>query len=207
MPHVHNALHHFTKEQAAFRKIVREGDEGFTGIERAGETVTPVVNLWDRPEWAALRGETPWSLFHAQAAVAAEFGFVGLRNPASSGGIAVVERIRVWSATAAVSSLIRQGPTLATDIDGLEDLAPRDTRLPLTGIGPLQKFHGAGAAQLGNDGLESVVLPSALTFGEYAGIRIVSPGFDLRVYGGVVNTTINVVMIGRFYRSQGELTL
>lgn len=205
--HVHNGLHHFVREQTAFRKILREADEGFSGIERAGETITPVVNLWERPEWAVLRGETPWSLFHAQAAVAAEFGFVGLRNPASSGGIAVVERIRVWSATASNTSLIRQGPTLATDIDGLEDLAPRDTRLPLTGVGPLQKFHGAGAAQLANDGLETVVLPTALTFGEYVGTRIVSPGFDLRVYIGVVNTTINVQMVGRFYRAQQELTL
>lgn len=195
MPHVHNALHHATSLQDAFRKAVGEQDPGFTGIERAGETLTPTINLWERPEWARLRGETLWSLRHAQAAVAAEMGFVGLRNPATSRSIAVIQNIRV-DVGAAARVNVTHGLISATDVDGSEDLAPRDTRFTLTGVGPLFKIHGAGIAQQGNDAFETVVGTVAFAPEELWGGRVITPGFELRIYCGTVNIALDVSMRG-----------
>jgi len=67
------------------------GDTRGGGLERYGETLDPVIDLWEKPEWAFLRGENLCGFVRSQAAVAAEFGVVGLANPAGSDMIVVAE--------------------------------------------------------------------------------------------------------------------
>lgn len=99
--HVHNALHHFTRIQAAYRTAVQESDPGFSGIERAGETLTPVLDLWSLPEWRLLRGDVTYSLRATEvAAQAGLFSSFELVNPVGSGILAVVEAIRSDTANA-----------------------------------------------------------------------------------------------------------
>lgn len=62
----------------------------FSGIERAGETLTPTMDLWALPEWALLRGETIFSRIWSVGAQAALFSSAEFVNPAGSGVLAVV---------------------------------------------------------------------------------------------------------------------
>lgn len=208
MPHVHNALHHATSLQDAFRKALGEGDAAFNGIERAGETLTPVIDIWSLGEWAALRGEVLWTLTHDQPAVAAEQGFVGVRNPADSGVIVVILGIRADTGATLARAVLNHGVISATDVDGSEDIAPRDTRFPLTGVGPMVKIHGAGAAAIGNSALDQIVIP-ANDSREFEPVpRIITPGFELRVYNNTVNVQISVTMWGYMRRAlPGELAI
>lgn len=208
MPHVHNALHRATALQDAFRKALGEGDASFNGIERAGETLTPVIDLWSLAEWAALRGEVLWTLTHDQPAVALERGFVGVRNPAASDVLVVVVGIRVDTGATLARANLTHGVISTTDVDGSEDISPRDTRFPLTGVGPMVKIHGAGAVTIGNDALDQIVTPANDTREFESFPRILTPGFELRVYNNTVNLQISVTMWGYMRRAlAGELAV
>lgn len=93
MPHIHNALHHFIRVQNGYRKAVQEADPSFNGIERAGETLTPIIDLWAEPDWALPRGAVYFKRAPTTGAVAGRFSSFELVNPAGSGVIAVVRRI------------------------------------------------------------------------------------------------------------------
>lgn len=56
MSHVHNALHRCTEVLQGINRSLGN-DRGGTGVERLGETLTPIMNPWQLPEWAWLRGE------------------------------------------------------------------------------------------------------------------------------------------------------
>lgn len=195
MPHVHNALHHFTDLQAAYRKAVGEAAADFNGIERAGETLTPTLNMWERPEWAFLRREALINAYHEQAAVALEVSFVGLRNPAGSGYLAVVQHVAFFTGVLATIQLT-QGVIIATDVDGSEQVIARDTRWPLPGATPVVKIHGAGAALVGNDGFRRWIVPNSTTQLESDYEHVLHPGHELRFYVTSVNIELRCQIIG-----------
>jgi len=151
MPHVHNGLHHFTKEQAGYRAAVGEQDAAFTGIERAGETLTPILNIWERPEWAFPRGERLWAVSPSQSAVAAEFAQVGIINPTGSGHICVVDWAFGFN-TAATAIRIEYRLGAQVTVDASAQPMPRDPRAGLiaTGVGPLISFANSAAARIGS---------------------------------------------------------
>jgi len=100
------------------------------GVERLGETLTPVVDLWSRPEWALLRDER-WGAGTA-VEVAGGVGIVShvqLFNPAGSGVLCVVhsistmQTVNVWLLDTALAT-----PRNTSPIDGRLDLSS-------TGIG------------------------------------------------------------------------
>lgn len=93
---VHNALTRGPFGAALSRAV---GDSvGSSGLERYGETLTPILDLWRQLEWAYLRGELVAAFDKAQPAVAAEFGAVALVNPTGSNRLYVIERISAWVA-------------------------------------------------------------------------------------------------------------
>lgn len=51
----HNALQQYTELLDAYSRALGERD-GWSGIERGGETLTPVIDLWSQPDWDYLRG-------------------------------------------------------------------------------------------------------------------------------------------------------
>jgi len=65
--------------------------EGY--VDRLGDTLTPTIDVWERPEWAHLRGEHRYSRNVTSAAVVARFSSIQLINPAGSGQLIVVDRI------------------------------------------------------------------------------------------------------------------
>ena len=103
MAELHNQLHRLTTVQSAYKKALGEDVGEFRGLERAGETLTPLINLWDRPEWELLRSEIIFSRVGTAAAVAARFSSVELVNPTGSGILAVVRRVALHGGTAQMS--------------------------------------------------------------------------------------------------------
>jgi hypothetical protein len=206
VPHVHNALHHFTAYQSAFRKAVGEADAGFSGIERAGETLTPILDLWRWPEWAVLRGEILFSAQSDVAAVALERSFVGVRNPAGSGLIVIVESMLAIPTTAVFEQLeVFHGAIIATDVDGSEQVAPRDTRLPLAGVSRIVQIHGTGVAAIGSTSFTRWGTIINEVSRDHT-VHVLTPGFELRCYHATANTALNLNIYGRIRPAlDGEL--
>jgi len=85
------------------------------GIERYGETLQPIVNIWDRPEWALLRGEILFSRQVTSPALAARNSVVELVNPSTSRKIAVVRLIQLVQATGSVDFALDTGGSIAAN--------------------------------------------------------------------------------------------
>lgn len=88
---IHNELGQMPELLRAY--VVSAGlKENEEGVARLGETLTPVMDIWSRPEWALLRGETPWAArtFVAAGGAGNNAG-AAICNPANSGIVIVVE--------------------------------------------------------------------------------------------------------------------
>lgn len=142
MPHIHNAIHRFTQLLDAYRRAVGEDLAEFSGIERAGETLTPVLDLWRNPEWAILRRELHFSSFvNTNTAAAGRFAAVALTNPAASGKIVTVRRVLTCS-----SPNWDCGVDSTTGASILANLVTQEAR-------PLDTRHNAGGVLRPNSAL------------------------------------------------------
>lgn len=103
---LHNALNRGDLSSALLRAL--GNTRGAEGLERIGETLTPIIHLWGLPEWAYLRHERLAASATFGAAVVAEFAAVGVLNPVGSGMLVVVEAISVSNGAAAGQYLIKQ---------------------------------------------------------------------------------------------------
>lgn len=103
MAQVHNQL---SRGQLSRALTLAVGDRrGVGGLERYGETLQPIIDLWALPEFAAYRDEQLAAVRTFQAAVAAEFSAIALVNPAGSNLIAVLEGVTVSSSGGATAFL------------------------------------------------------------------------------------------------------
>lgn len=94
MSDVHNAIHRFGNLIAGVRRMVGGGAD--VAIERLGETLTPVINPWERPEWYHPRGERLLAVHESVGAGAATFNSgAAIVNPAGSNMIVVVTNASV----------------------------------------------------------------------------------------------------------------
>lgn len=91
MSSIHNALQRGIINDALKRAtgLTKSG----SAIERMGETLTPIIDLWSRPEWSVLNGEGLMGANIVQPVVAGQLSFICLGNPTGSGMIVVVTRI------------------------------------------------------------------------------------------------------------------
>lgn len=157
--HQHNALHNFTDLQRAYQKALGERDAQFAGIERGGETLTPVIDLWTRPEWAILRGERLGGVNRTVTAVAAEFGVIGLCNPVGSRRIITVERIssRVLVAAVLAMGTCTDADAQAAPLGSSQQAFTRDARGGLISQAVVRygTLTGAELAAFTSQGLES----------------------------------------------------
>lgn len=97
MGQIHNELRRGTLSVALTKAL---GDaRGAGGIERYGETLTPVVDLWSLPEWAYLRTEVLGAQSRIVAA-GANNGAIAICNPVGNRSLVVVEDISYWVAAA-----------------------------------------------------------------------------------------------------------
>lgn len=180
--HLHNGLHRFNTVQAAYAHAVGEVDVAdFSGIERAGETLTPVIDLWSRPEWAYLREERLWWILDDVSAVAAERGILALQNPVASNTIAVVQlffcstgaRIAVTTDFTQVETAVTRG----IGRDGRLQRALADERSVCRVIERSEAVANVGTQV------------SALTAGVDRVVpQVLTPGREVRIFGSADNT-------------------
>lgn len=206
---VHNALSRGTLPSALSRAV---GDTmGSSGLERYGETLTPIINLWERPEWAYLRQVSLLSWLGSPAAVAGEYSGAALVNPVGSSTIAVVETVSAMASVQAQFQLCRvdAATILATYLlDGGRG-SQRDTRWTATyGPGRVNVWSGSDAAIIIGAQVDVRANTAGAVFTEFqCGVPFVlTPGYALVCSCRTVNTLLTTVF--KWYERQafpGEL--
>lgn len=197
MSEIHNALQHWPKLLTGIGSAVGLSHEQ-DGILRLNESITAIHDPAGRDEYSFLRDEQLWQTLMTQAAVAAQFGFIGLRNPAGSGLICTLSGFEAFAA-AIVTFEMLIGPTSSSGVVATQSVFGRDTRDPLFGGGiPILSLAGSTAAiNVGNGPSWGASVLSNVPVVESSREWILSPGFDLRIYCNVVNTAVNVSLWGR----------
>lgn len=216
MAQLHNEIRKGFISEAANRAIgrTREG-----GIERLGETMDPIINLWGMPEWAFLRGEFIWSAWRQQNAVAGQNGYVGIVNSqaglvANNRNIIIVEEafVRVATASDVSISLVRYGGVLSLRETNHQACPARDTRWPVGGanvtpMSPARISIGGAAGVLSAAGQRLETLPASGAGIDFRSVPIVlTPDWALIVEHNTVNDNISCVFAGRVRKAfPGEL--
>lgn len=191
----HNALKYGTNLSRAAARAFGLGDEE-SGLSRLGETLQLTANLWQRPEWAYLRGERIWQVNASQGAVAAELSSIGVSSPTGTRLITVIERFLVDPGAAVTAVTIRTGANIAFDATG--NPTSRDSRRQiiggLSGVQTVSFAHGQ-AANLGF--LLGQLRFPANTADKWVELGIVlTPGFFFAIEHTVVNTALNGTLVG-----------
>jgi hypothetical protein len=161
------------------------------GLERYGETLTPIADLWGRPEWAFLRSEQLAAGNATANAIAGELAYAALLNPAGSGALVTVESVRVFSGAAMIVLLhiLTDAEIIAAGLVA-QTTGSRDTRWGLAGI--RRMAVGTHSATLGQ--LVDQVSAIGTDFRAFANLPIIlSPGFNLVAIGQTVNTAMTTV--------------
>jgi len=189
----HNALGTVVRLAAAMRRawgLAHDED----GVVRLSETLTPITDV-ALPEFWALRGGKLGVARDLDPAVAAQYSCAVLRNPTGSGLLVIVEAIAVDITATSWYAGIR--PVGAVDL--MAPALQRDSRWYPSNTG----------AQVGD--VSQVALPAVAQAKGSAGFfpwppYILSPGFELCVFGAVVNTGIDVTFWWRERPAPAELT-
>src|SRR5574342_537374 len=113
MAEEHNAIKYGTTISKA-GAVATGGAYGDVGISRLSETLTPIIDLWARPEWALLRGEIHFARFVSGQAVAGRFSGFEVVNPAGASKIAVV-RLKPILASDQLQAVIDFGAAIAAN--------------------------------------------------------------------------------------------
>lgn len=207
MGDVHNAILYETgllNALAIFAGLSR--DQG--GVERLGETLTPIVDPYARPEVSFLRGEMLVAAATNQSAVAAEFSCVGLLVPAANPNIlAVIERAHAEMSTGTNTIQLRSmteaqvnALTGATTIPTAG--VPRDSRWQARAIGNLVGratiFRGTAAAITGRSQWDFPTGPAGTTFPYEGPFPVVlHPGFAIGFWATTANINLNAALAWR----------
>lgn len=195
MAKIHNGLNTSWLGDAVKRALNASKSDGT--VERFGETLTPVMNPWGMPEWAALRGEQLCAVRTFQGAIAAEFSAVALMNPFDSKAIIVVEA--VTTSTSVVTQNVRIEIVADTVIAGTlgtltNPTCARDRRFK--GISTLSRAtfrQGTDPTNTFGAQLEEVsVVAGAVPQFIVSMPLILKPGDDAVVIGQTVNSALSV---------------
>jgi len=195
----HNGLERAGALTSALKDALGATDaEG--GLERFGETMTPVIDLWRQPEWALLRDELPWAFTLTQPAVAAEFSAVGIVNPVGSRKLLVVDMLCYRSlATQGINSGWATSAVILSTLASSQAVLTRDLRANPQVAAALVAFGSdAAIGSIITQTLEadSVAAAAANQLGHVTPV-ILPPGFGFAAVGTTVNSNIVVTMAGR----------
>lgn len=201
---IHNAIKYGTDILRAYSRAVGLGEEE-EGTVRLGETLTPVMDVWSLPEWAFLRGETLWADNNLIVAVAAEFGFGGVRNPTGSRRVVVVKELVVSTPGATIKVEYRRGVIDADGVDATDNVVTLDTRSPSTVVTVPLTLRGAHAVPIGSGPYYKQTATATADAVNNVPV-ILLPGQELRVYGGTVNVAFEFSAWGTVrFLQPGEL--
>lgn len=194
MPPVHNALRRGQFSSALTRAI---GDtRGAGGIERYGETLQPVIDLWSKNEWAYLRNEFH---FAGSATIAAAVGFnsiLYLNNPANSNVIAVIRGAWADGGAAALAGVTITQPATAKTAGNPGN--ERDTRTPFGGSRCLLESVNTEATPAGQSIGPRLIVPANGPTGrlvEPDDLLILTPGNSFGITAIAVNVLLNATWL------------
>lgn len=164
------------------------GASGEGGVERYGETLTPVLDVWSLPEWRYLRNERSL-LLSGNEPIGAGRSYLGIQNVSR---LTVVDFIQNRGASGTLSLTVGFGVT----VDSLELSRPLDTRFhePTLASGEAKLYHRQGAIGGTTTGLGRVYG----TQGVFLPVHIIlKPGWYLSVDPDVDATAITLTFIVR----------
>lgn len=181
---VHNAIQR-ANELLRGLKLSFGLDSAAGGVERLGETITPIVDIFARADQCYLRAERLCFGRGTKAAAAGVRSHVQLRNP-SVNYVAVVTAIQAHSETAgSVLTLHRYDPA-CTDLDG--ELNVRDGRWGATS--PACQIRSQQVAVLGSAGGSLIH-----DYAEHAHLEVpfvIAPGIGYLIHPGQDNAHVSV---------------
>lgn len=132
---IHNAIKYGSDLLRGYSRAIGLAEDE-EGAVRLGETITPIIDVWSRPEWAALRFEILWAVFLTTTGIAAEKAMVAIINPTGSKLIVVVD--------AAVARLSVSGAAYANVLTQAAIAAKQDT----TGSGQVRDRRPSTATRI-----------------------------------------------------------
>lgn len=192
MGSIHNEL-----RSSALQQAIRDavGGNMEVDIERVGETLTPVLDIWTLPEWFQLRACKRFAIGNVPlAANPAGIARFQLSLPAECGMISVIEEISLIEQTAAGTTAYVLTDSGAFIASGLAPLSALDSRWPIAGGGgsrptvTQQTVDNTAAAVSGIiiDEIEAQLGTSPARF--FAGVPFVlTPGSWIQVQSSTVN--------------------
>lgn len=202
MAELHNQLYRGNWSEALKRALGASKSQG--GIERYGETLTPVLDLWSLPEWCYLRSEWLWARRTVLGATAAENSGVAIVNPTGSNLLVMVDTASAFNATANGSVVL--GPTTEAVVAATYTQAGvthRDTR-NYRGVNPdlprVQFWSGSniGTILTTSELMDQINSPTTSYSSFTCGVPyVLKPGFALVAEGAAVNQSIGVNYAGR----------
>ena len=164
-------------------------------------TFTPEVLVKDASQPPFIQDPIYWAVSLAIAAVAAEFGHVGVRF--NGPGLCVVDKIIAFNPSAAMAMRLRFGRTVAALTPGLSTNV--HDRADLRGIGvdtvALTSIQGLQDSDAALQGTEiAVSMGPTATPAVFSELDIVmAPGDDVFVAGNTVNQPLNASFFGRWF--------
>jgi len=189
----------------AIRQAIKDAlevTEGDVGVERLGETLTPIIDIWSRAEWSQLRNE---ALFCTQTLIvvaggAGLFGFVQIQNPLNSGRIVVVTDY--WGVSTIVTNAQLAITNTVRGATGGDFAIQLDTRFIGAGgavatIDPVVVSSGTSAAFGTDVPLGRYALPVANTWNKLLLPTIIlAPGAGAVLSDGTANDNFGAVFGG-----------
>jgi hypothetical protein len=193
---VHNELKNSPLPRA-LKKLLGVADAD-SGLERFGETLTPVFDMWSLPEFQYARGERSFAQSVISGAVAARFSAVALTNPATSRTIAVVTLVRALGGGNQIEIQDDTGTfsSIASNIVA-ETPRPLDWRpfqLGQTSVPLSQMLLERGDTAAGGN-RDNYILQAAPPSGPIDSVDpqiVIVPGTTCFFFGTIVNTGISV---------------
>lgn len=200
MPRIHNQLTRGPWSSAIQAALGDSKAEG--GIERYGETLTPIVDLWSQPEFAFLRVEHLGACHFTSVAVVAELSFVAVGpNLNDTTSVVVVEAISARTTppgTVFIANSTRafmsasQAPTESNVPN--RDQRYAGTQIAVTRNVAVSTWVGSDAIVLASGGvLEEMFNPTSnVPVTSFMAPFIVKPGGALVVQCSATNTLLAV---------------
>lgn len=164
-------------------------------------TFSPEVLVKDASVPPFIQDPVYWAAPEAAAAVAAEFGHVGIRF--NGPGLCVIDRIICFAPAAVLRFQLRFGRTVAALTPGLSTNV--HDRADLRGIGvdtvaltSIQGLQDTDAALQGTMIAQGIALSTTIM--EFQDLNLVmAPGDDVFIAGGTVNTAVEASFFGRWF--------
>jgi len=141
----------------------------------------------DRPEWSFLGGERLGWMRWTDAAVAANYSSVGIRNPANSGVLVVIERIEAHISAAGQWFV---GVRANTTVDASGTCLARDSRFVAAGYNTTAQYVERTQATQPAYPAYGLAVAANNTISRHEVPIVLSPGYEVMVWPQTVNVAI-----------------